>query len=57
MNPVQFITMGGKWKNLIVLGQTVIDMGTAINIVRAAKISNIRLQQVRRIGVLEWDNF
>lgn len=57
MKPVQYLELGGKWKNLIVMGQTITDMSSAIEIVRASKIKSISLQQIDRVGVLEWDNF
>lgn len=43
---------------ILKIGDTLItDFETAINIVRASKIRNVRLRQNSRGSVMEWNNF
>ena len=45
------------FKPLKVDTQIITDIQTAIEIVRASKLTNVQLRQDNNGGVMEWDNF
>jgi len=49
-NEFKPMTIGQSWR-------LVFDFEKAIAIVKASKISNARLRQKSKGGVIEWDNF
>jgi hypothetical protein len=57
MEKVEISISFGDFSPLIIGQDFIFDFETAINIVKASKISTVQLRQNSNGSVMEWDNF